>query len=53
MAELRREHPEKAVELWAEDEARLGLKPIARRVWAVRGRRPTADGPPKNQWLYQ
>ena len=52
MAGLRREHPDKAVELWAEDEARLGLKPIARRVWAVRGRRPTANGRAKYQWLY-
>jgi hypothetical protein len=52
MAELRRDHPEKAVELWAEDEARLGLKPIARRVWAVRGRRPPANGRTKYQWLY-
>src|SRR4051795_9322654 len=52
MAALRREPPEKAVELWAEDEARLGLKPIARRVWAVKGRRPTAGGRTKYQWLY-
>lgn len=52
MGELRREHPGKAVELWAEDEARLGLKPIARRAWAVRGRRPTANGRTKYQWLY-
>ena len=37
---------------WAEDEARPGLKPIARRVWAVRGRRPTAHGRAKYQWLY-
>jgi DDE superfamily endonuclease len=52
MAELRRENPGKVVELWAEDEARLGLKPIARRVWAVKGRRPTAHGRTKYQWLY-
>ena len=38
--------------MWAEDEARLGLKPIARRAWAVRGRRPTADGRTRYQWLY-
>jgi transposase len=49
---LRRDHPDKAVELWAEAEARLGLKPIARRVWAVKGRRPTAGGRTKYQWLY-
>jgi hypothetical protein len=52
MAELRREGPAKVVELWAEDEARLGLKPIARRAWAVKGRRPTASGRTKYQWLY-
>jgi hypothetical protein len=40
------------VELWAEDEARLGLKPIARRVWAPRGRRPAANGRTKYEWLY-
>lgn len=45
MANLRRDHPGRAVELWAEDEARLRLKPIARRAWAVKGRT-------KYQWLY-
>ena len=49
---MRRQHPEEAVELWAEDEARLGLKPVARRVWAIKGRRPTAFGRTKYQWLY-
>src|SRR5512144_1168860 len=52
MTELRQAHPEKIVELWAEDETRLGLKPIARRAWAVRGRRPTANGRTRYQWLY-
>src|SRR4051812_2502418 len=50
--ELRQQNPEKPLEVWAEDEARLGLKPIARRVWALRGRRPTAHGQTKYQWLY-
>jgi transposase len=52
LAGLRRNHPDKVVELWAEDEARLGLKPIARRAWAVKGRRPTANGRTVYQWLY-
>ena len=52
IAELRREHPDKRVEVWAEDEARLGLKPIVRRVWAPRGQRPTANGRTRYQWLY-
>jgi transposase len=36
-------HPEaKRFEVWAEDETRLGLKPVTRRVWAPVGERPTA-----------
>lgn len=52
MDELAREHPGRPIELWAEDEARLGLKPIARRVWAIKGSRPTAHGRTRYQWLY-
>ena len=44
MAELRQGHPDKEVELWCEDEARLGLKPVVRRVWALAGTRPTSNG---------
>jgi hypothetical protein len=40
------------VELWCEDEARLGLKPVARRVWALKGRRPTSSGRHRFQSLY-
>jgi hypothetical protein len=49
---LRVAHPEKAVELWAQDEARLGLKPIARRVWSPKGQRPRSCGRTRYQWLY-
>jgi hypothetical protein len=38
--------------VWAEDEARLGLKPIARRVWSLRGRRPRSGGRTRYDWLY-
>lgn len=44
MADLRRQHPDREVELWCEDEARLGLKPVVRRVWALKGTRPTSNG---------
>jgi hypothetical protein len=44
MADLRRGNPGRQVELWCEDEARLGLKPVARRVWALRGTRPASNG---------
>ena len=43
LEELKRAHPGAEVQLWAEDEARLGLKPVIRRVWApVVGKRPVA-----------
>jgi hypothetical protein len=40
------------VELWCEDEARLGLQPVARRVWALRGQRPPRSGRPRYRSLY-
>lgn len=40
------------VELWAGDEHRVGLKPILRRVWARRGRRPRVVVRPRYEWLY-
>jgi hypothetical protein len=40
------------VEVWAEDEARLGLKPVTRRVWWPRGCRPRSCGRTKYEWLY-
>lgn len=49
---LREEHPDKTVEVWAEDEARIGLQPIIRRVWARRGERPLATHRVRYQWLY-
>lgn len=40
------------LEVWCQDEARLGLKPIVRKVWAVRGQRPTTLGHTRYEWLY-
>lgn len=45
-------HPTATVRLWAEDEHRLGLLPLRRRVWAPRGQRPIAPVHRKYQWLY-
>jgi hypothetical protein len=45
-------HPDRPVEVWAEDEHRLGLKPIRRRVWAPIGARPIALGHHRYQWLH-
>jgi transposase len=49
---LRRKHPNKIVEVWTEDETRLGLKPITRRVWAPKGLRPVSNGQARYRWLY-
>ena len=52
VATLESQHPEKPVEIWAEDETRLGLLPVHRRVWAKRGERPIAPVCPAYKWLY-
>ncbi len=51
MAEERARHPGAAMEAWAFDEHRAGLKPVLRRVWAKRGRRPVAVAEPRYEWL--
>ena len=48
----RHPHRGRAVEVWAFDEHRLGLKPLSRRVWARRGERPVALSHHKYRWLY-
>lgn len=52
MAELRAQEPARPVEVWAEDEGRIGLVPILRRIWAPKGKRPVAPHRIKRQWLY-
>jgi hypothetical protein len=52
VARLKRANPGQAVEVWAEDEARLGLKPTTRRVWWLKGCRPRSGGRTRYEWLY-
>ncbi|MBA2469543.1 MAG: IS630 family transposase [Chloroflexia bacterium] len=49
---MRAAHPTAQLTVWAEDEHRLGLLPVIRRVWARRGQRPTAWVRRRYQWLY-
>lgn len=37
---------------WAQDEARIGLIPVIRRVWTPKGKRPVAVGRRRYQWVY-
>src|ERR687893_269144 len=52
VAQAKTAHPDRPVEVWAEDEHRLGLKPVRRRVWAPVGQRPIALGLHRYQWLH-
>jgi transposase len=52
LEELKRAYPGAEVQLWAEDEARLGLKPVVRRVWAPVGKRPIAHFKRGYKWTY-
>jgi transposase len=53
LEKLKEAHPEaEQVELWAEDEARLGLKPVVRRVWAPVGERPISRFNRGYEWTY-
>ena len=49
---LKEQKAAQTVEVWAMDEARIGLQPILRRVWAKRCERPTAVVAPKYEWLW-
>jgi hypothetical protein len=53
LEKLKETHPEaKRIEIWAQDETRLGLKPVIRRVWAPVGERPTALFNRAYKWTY-
>jgi len=53
VAKLKEAYPTaKKVELWCEDEHRLGLKPIIRRVWSPIGERPLVKVHQRYEWTY-
>lgn len=52
MSDVQTEHPQAQVELWCMDEHRIGLKPLLRKVWALKGRRPGVTVQHRYQWLY-
>ena len=52
MARLKEAHPTAKVELWCEDEHRLGLKPIIRKVWSPVGERPRVLVHQRYEWTY-
>ncbi len=45
-------HPDRTVELWFQDEARLGTNSILRRCWVGRGARPSVPHAHGFEWTY-
>jgi DDE superfamily endonuclease len=52
VARLKEAYPTAKVELWCEDEHRLGLKPILRKVWSPVGERPLVKVHQRYEWTY-
>lgn len=50
--QIQKKHPDATVEIWAEDEHRIGLQPITRRVWVEAGEVPIAQVNFKREWLW-
>lgn len=49
---MRAAHPGATVEVWAQDEHRIGLKPVRRRVWLLPDMEPIALVRPRYAWCY-
>ncbi|MCA1729416.1 MAG: IS630 family transposase [Actinobacteria bacterium] len=52
VARLKETCPTAKIELWAQDEHRLGLKPIIRKVWSPVGERPLVKVHQRYEWIY-
>ena len=52
VARLKEAYPTAKVELWCEDEHRLGLKPIVRKVWSPIAQRPPVEVHQRYEWSY-
>jgi transposase len=49
---VKQAHPERTVQIWVQDEARIGQQGTTTRVWAETGSRPTAVKQTEYQWAY-
>lgn len=50
--QLKQQYPQASVEVWCEDEHRVGLKPIVRRIWVEEGENPVAQVNWRFEWLW-
>jgi transposase len=49
---VKEKHPRKRVEIWLQDEARIGQQGTLTRVWAETGSRPSAVRQTEYEWAY-
>jgi transposase len=49
---VKQEHPGKQVQIWVQDEARIGQQGTLTAVWAEKGSRPAAVKQTEYQWAY-
>lgn len=52
MERVQHQYPDADVEIWCEDEHRIGLQPVMRRVWVEAGEVPIATVNWKREWLW-
>ena len=52
MKQLKQKYPESQIELWCEDEHRLGLQPIMRRIYVPEGEQLIANVNWRFEWLW-
>lgn len=52
VSRLQQAYPDARVEIWSEDEHRIGLEPVPRRIWVEEGEVPTAIVNWKREWLW-
>lgn len=50
--QIQTQNPESDVEVWAQDEHRVGLKPVIRRIWVDESTVPTANVNWRFKWLW-
>jgi hypothetical protein len=49
---IRQKKPDKKIEVWFQDDARIGQQGTVTSVWAQRGSRPTAAKQTEHEWVY-
>ena len=49
---IQQAYPDASVEIWCEDEHRIGLQPVTRQVWTQAGQSPMATVKWKREWLW-